>query len=82
MRSESAMKTDAKPAAIRTPPQREIGSVWTASKQRLKVDVDHGAVVIRGIRLATASERDDFSRIYFQACAEADDWAEEATMPP
>lgn len=63
-------------------PHREVGSVWTAGGQRLKVDHDHGAVIVRGVRLATASERDDFSRVYFQACAEADDWAEEATVPP
>jgi hypothetical protein len=65
-------------------PFREVGSVWTAHGQRLKVEHDRGAVVVRGIRLATPGERDDFARVYFQACAEADDWLaeQEAVVPP
>jgi hypothetical protein len=41
-------------------------------------------VVIAGVRLGRA-DRDIFARVFFQACADADDWAEEhgeATVPP
>ena len=66
-------------------PHREVGRVPEAQVQ---VEHDRGMVVIRRvdlrfpcIRLTTASGRDDFARIYFQACAEADAWAETAVPP-
>jgi hypothetical protein len=64
-------------------PLREVGSLWANGRQRLKVEVDHGAVIVQGVSIATAAERDYFSRIWFLACAEADDWAREhEDVPP
>jgi hypothetical protein len=41
-------------------------------------------VVVGGVALGRA-DREVFARVFFQACADADDWAEghgEATVPP
>jgi hypothetical protein len=64
------------------PPHREVGSVWTTWGQRLKVEHNRGTVIVAGVTLTTAAERDDFARVYFQACAEADDWAREHETCP
>jgi hypothetical protein len=62
-------------------PVREIGHVAAADGGTLRVGVDHGNVTIgrplAAVWALTAADRDLFSRLYFDAEAEAEKWQQD-----